>query len=143
MIKLTEGTVKVNKDHQGALVDMGILESDRKYNKVDITDDAVHGKVHGLMTDALSGLVDQIVAFAESNGTDGEFIRAGIEANIADFNLCAGSGYSTARKSAIIAEKYDDLVEQGIEEPTVDLFLPPKKGTTSSPKAETVGSLTL
>lgn len=151
MLKLIEGTAKVSKDRQGALVEMGILEKDRKYNAVALMDtskdSAVNAKVHELMADALEGIISQICSDAPYSGStnhmDWEFVRAGIMNNIHDFNLLAGSGFSEARKAQIIEEKYDSLVDLGIENPTVDLFLPVKTGGTTSKAEETTGTIDL
>lgn len=146
-LKITDGTVKVNKDHQGTLVDLGILESDRKYRCVGVEDTLateLNDKVHAIMQEALENIIGQFEDLAEANDISSTFQRDGMLANIAEFNLMAGSGFSTVRKADIIADKYDSLVEQGVEEPTVALFLPPKAGATvAKPKEAVKGGLSL
>lgn len=138
MITLTQGMVKVSEKIKGQLVEWGILESMRKYDMVSISDEAVHNKVHALMTEALEPLMDQIANFAESNGKEGALILEAMQNNINSFRLDAGSGYTAAHKASLVGT----VTEQDHVIALTD-FDPPKTGTTAAPKNEVSGEIEL
>lgn len=134
MIKLTTVKIKTSDEVRGKLAAKGVGAEQLQTPHVVITEPAVHDKIHGLIEDALMGIMEQKAQFAEANGGDYEAVMAAQLNNVRSFNLDAGSGYTAQRKVELL-ESVDGLVSSDFEKSS--------KTTGPAKKDEIAGSLEL
>lgn len=141
MLKLTEVKIQEKPSLRAANAQKGITSEDFSTARVTLGD-VVLEKEAELIKEALSGHIDQIVAFSEANGADGEKVRASLHQNIDDFRIDAGGGFTKVHKRYLL----ENGTPSGVEVLPEDFIAPEKRGGSASaaPKAgDTVGSMEL
>lgn len=101
MIKLTTVKIKDNSGLRGVMASKGLDASILTTPRVLIESEKANDKIHSLMLEALSGIIDQIVYFADSKGVSGVDVKQAMIYNISNFRLDAGSGYTQVRKEQL------------------------------------------
>lgn len=140
MLKLTQVKIQESPELRGVNQDKGITSDDLTCDRV-LLSDPVHAAIHGKMTEALEGYMDQIALFAEENGKDGEKVRTSMEASILKFKLDAGGGYTDTHKADLI----ENGTASGVEVEAIDFVAPKNRGgaTPSASSSEVTGEMEL
>lgn len=141
MMKLTDIKVQESPNLTGANRQKGITKDDLSTKRVTFSD-PVHAAVAGKIEEALSGIMEQVEAWASEYNADGAAIVASMRANIANFKLDAGGGYTSTLKAYLL----ENGTESGVEVLAEDFVDPKNRGGGSdsvAPSALPTGDLEL
>lgn len=146
MMKLVTIKIQESPKLRGVNQDKGITSDDLSTDRVTVAD-AVHGKIHEVMSEQLGYILDQLcdpANFADveaAEKVDMEKVRSSMEANILKFKIDAGGGYTDTHKAHLVANGTDS----GVEVTPVDFIDPKNRGgsETASKPSENGGNIEL
>ena len=139
MLTLTTVAIQESPELRAVNADKGITKEMFKSDRVLLADE-VHAAVRSKMAEALADYIDQIADEAsydcDTSAVDFTHIRESMQANIDNFKLDAGTGYTSTHKANLIALGQCEAID----------FIAPKKrgdGTATASVSAKSGVLSL